>query len=89
MISVGFIHGRHLHSRKKVMGHVPDTGKKYKDRNQNGKNSKRYRHKPYTIGNFQIPRFASSGNSFKKQFRNNSQNKKKLNIFTGGCLKRV
>nr|YP_010233617.1 ribosomal protein S4 [Pleurosigma inscriptura]QSZ78234.1 ribosomal protein S4 [Pleurosigma inscriptura] len=52
------------------------------------KNSKRYRHKPYSLGNFYIPRFASSGNSFKKQFRTNSQNKKKLNIFYGGLLKK-
>nr|QYJ09254.1 ribosomal protein S4 [Pleurosigma sp. mgcode 4] len=52
------------------------------------KNSKRYRHKPYTIGNFHVPSFASSGNSFKKQFRTNLQNKKKLNIFYGGLSKK-
>lgn len=52
------------------------------------KNSKRYRHKPYTIGNFFIPRFASLGNSFKKQFRTNLQNKKKLNLFYGGLLEK-
>lgn len=52
------------------------------------KNSKRYRHKPYTLNNFHIPRFASSGNSFKKQFRTNLQNKKKFNIFYGGLLKK-
>ena len=52
------------------------------------KNSKRYRHKPYTLNNFYIPRFASSGNSFKKQFRTNLQNKKKFNIFYGKILKK-
>ena len=52
------------------------------------KNSKRYRNKPYTIGNFFIPRFASSGNSFKQKFRTNLQNKKKLNIFYGGLLEK-
>lgn len=52
------------------------------------KNSKRYKHKPYTIGNFFIPKFASSGNSFKKQFKKDLQNKKKLNIFYGGLLEK-
>lgn len=52
------------------------------------KNLKKYRHKPYTLGNFYIPKFASSGNSFKKQFKINLQNKKKLNIFYGGLLKK-
>ena len=52
------------------------------------KNSKKYRHKPYAIGNFYIPKFASSGNSFKKQFRTNLQNSRKFNIFYGYLLKK-
>lgn len=50
------------------------------------KNSKRYRHKPYSLNKFHVNRFSSLSNSFKKRFRNNLQNKKKLNIFFGGLL---
>ena len=52
------------------------------------KNSKRYRHKPYPMFDFYIPLFSSSGNSFKKKFRNKLLNKKKFNIFFGGVLKK-
>lgn len=52
------------------------------------KNSKRYRHKPHSLGNFVINKFASYGNSFKKQYRNSLHNKKKLDIFYGGLKKK-
>lgn len=44
---------------------------------------KRKIRKPYTIHEFHIPRFASLGNSFKKKFRNDLQNKKKFKLFYG------
>jgi small subunit ribosomal protein S4 len=44
---------------------------------------KRKIRKPYTIHEFNIPRFASLGNSFKKKFRNDLQNKKKFKLFYG------
>jgi len=50
--------------------------------------SRRYRRKPYSIFKFHVPWLRGSGNSFKKQYRSNFQNKKRLNIFYGGFLKK-
>lgn len=44
---------------------------------------KRKIRKPHTIHEFHIPRFASLGNSFKKKFRNDLQNRKKFKLFYG------
>lgn len=49
---------------------------------------KRKIRKPYTIHEFHIPRFASLGNSFKKKFRNDLQNKKKFKLFYGGLRRK-
>merc|ERR1712013_203955 len=40
--------------------------------------SRRYRRKPYSIFKFHVPWLRGSGNSFKKQYRSNFQNKKRL-----------
>merc|ERR1712013_891699 len=39
--------------------------------------SRRYRRKPYSIFKFHVPWLRGSGNSFKKQYRSNFQNKKR------------
>ena len=43
--------------------------------------------KPYTIHEFHVSRFASLGNSFKKKFRNDLQNKRKFKLFYGDLRK--
>jgi len=44
---------------------------------------KRKIRKPHTIHEFHVSRFASLGNSFKKKFRNDLQNRKKFKLFYG------
>lgn len=44
--------------------------------------------KPFTIYDFHVPKFSSLGNSFKKRFRNELQDKKRFNLFYIGLKKK-
>ena len=52
-------------------------------------NLKRNRRKPLTIHNFCVSKFASMGNSFKKKFKKNLNNKKKIKMLYGGLKQKV
>merc|ERR1712115_337322 len=52
------------------------------------KNSKKYRRKPFSIFKYYVPKLRPLGNSFKHQYRSDFQNRKKLNIFYGGFLRK-